>query len=188
VHVHIHPAVRLLSHQRQLVEGGEKEFHVGQKRRQVLGVGVVAQGGVEQGVEAAVLGVQLDRRRLVIGHARNGLSVRVLRPLETAFRFIAQMGDVRNLDLVLAASRSQQPANRHLAKSVRKFTFIIHTAFGEIVDAFQQIHVRGRRDHERGCAQQRLLGSLHGEVFLSLGVQSVFGEQCECFAECRGEL
>ena len=72
----------LHSRQRQLVEACEKQFQKGQKRLQVLGLGVVAQGAVEHGVEARVLGVQHDRGRLVDGRVFNGRSGRVLRPLE----------------------------------------------------------------------------------------------------------
>ena len=75
----------LLSYQRQLVEPLEKQFQVGQKRLQVLALCVVvAQDGVEHAVEAAVLGVQLDRRRLVDGRVCNGRSGRVLRPLRVS--------------------------------------------------------------------------------------------------------
>ena len=55
-------------------------------------MGVVAQGGVEQGVDAAVLGVQLDRRRLVDGCVCNGVSVRVLRPLRVSVRVSVKVG------------------------------------------------------------------------------------------------
>ena len=81
VEVAFHGAKHPRPHQWQLVEGRENKFQVRQKRRQLLGVGVVAQGGVEHGVETALLSVQHDGRRLVIGHVGNGLPVGVLRPL-----------------------------------------------------------------------------------------------------------
>ena len=113
-------------------------------------------------------------------YARTHLEILICLP--TQFGYV---GSGENMYLPTA---SQQISDRHLSKYGRYFPFIVYAAAKEVVDTAHQIHVRGRRHHEWGCAQERLHRNLHREFFSSFSVETVFGEQRQRLAERGGEL